>query len=254
MLAARDLADELRHGLDPVAFAIERLRFEPDPWQAKVLRSSTRQLLLNCSRQSGKSTTTAVLATHTALYRPRSLILLVSPSLRQSGELFRKVTGFLKALDPPPRRVEDNKLSVVLENESRVVSLPSGEATIRGFSAPTLLIEDEASRVDDGLYMAVRPMLAVSEGRLVLMSTPFGKRGHFFEAWQNGGDEWTKIKITARECPRISKEFLEQERAALGEWWFRQEYLGEFVDTVDQIFGYDLVMSAVTDEVQPLNL
>src|SRR3712207_4427289 len=75
---AATLARELRHALDPVAFARERLGFEPDPWQERVLWSSARQILLNCSRQSGKSTVTAVLATHTALYRPGSLILLVS--------------------------------------------------------------------------------------------------------------------------------------------------------------------------------
>ena len=252
MLVACDLADELRHGLDPVAFAIERLRFEPDPWQAKVLRSSTRQLLLNCSRQSGKSTITALLATHTALYRPNSLILLVSPSLRQSGELFRKVTGFLKAVDPPPRRVEDNKLSMVLENESRVVSLPSGEATIRGFSAPSMVIEDEASRVDDALYLAVRPMLATSGGRLILMSTPFGMRGHFFDAWTDGGKAWDRIEIKATDCPRIAPEFLEQERDALGDLWYRQEYLGEFLATTDQVFAYDDIENAFNDDVQPL--
>ena len=89
-----DLARDLAHGLDPVAFAEDRLGFKPDPWQAQVLRSTSPWLLLNCCRQSGKSTTTAVLALHTALYDP-GLLLLVSPSLRQSKELLSKVTGFL---------------------------------------------------------------------------------------------------------------------------------------------------------------
>ena len=89
-----DLALDLAHALDPVAFVQDRLKFEPDPWQARLLRSCAPWILLNCCRQSGKSTTTAAVALHTALYDP-GLILLVSPSLRQSKELFAKVTGFL---------------------------------------------------------------------------------------------------------------------------------------------------------------
>jgi len=94
-----DLALDLAHGLDAVAFAEDRLGFSSDPWQAQLLRSTAPWLLLNCCRQSGKSTTTAILALHTALHDPR-LILLVSPSLRQSKELFGKVARFLKSLEP----------------------------------------------------------------------------------------------------------------------------------------------------------
>ena len=103
-----DLALDLAHALDPVAFVQDRLKFEPDPWQARLLRSCAPWILLNCCRQSGKSTTTAAVALHTAIYDP-GLILLVSPSLRQSKELFAKVTGFLKDLEPAEVLEEDNK-------------------------------------------------------------------------------------------------------------------------------------------------
>ena len=161
---------------------------------------------------------------------------------------------FLKSLpaDQQPKLIEDNKLSLTLRNKSRIVSLPGKEGTIRGFSGADLIIEDEAARVPDELYIAVRPMLAVSGGRIILMSTPFGKRGHFFREWTEGGDSWERIMITARECPRISPEFLEEEKAAMGDWWFRQEYLCEFVETVDQVFNYDLVQAAIDDDIEPL--
>ena len=252
MPALRDLAVDLRCALDPVAFAVERLDFRPDPWQAKVLRSSGENVLLNCSRQAGKSTTTAIIALHTAHYQPRSLTLLVSPSLRQSRELFGKVVDFMRKLEPRPIMEEDNKLSFALGNGSRVVSLPGTGETIRGFSAPRLVIEDEAAYVEDAVYGAIRPMLAVSDGRLVLMSTPHGKRGHFYEAWRDGGDEWLKVGVTALDCPRISEEFLDQERQALGDLWFRQEYGGEFLETVDQVFRYDDIERALSDDVEPL--
>ena len=119
------LADDLVMGLDPVVFARDGLAFEPDPWQANVLRWDGKRLILNCSRQSGKSTIAAVLADHQAVYYPGSLVLMVSPSLRQSGELFRKASDLLKFLEQKPRLVEDNKLSFTMTNGSRVVSLPS---------------------------------------------------------------------------------------------------------------------------------
>ena len=107
---------------------------------------------------------------------------------------------------------------------------------------------DEAARVDDELYMAIRPMLAVSRGTLWLMSTPFGKRGFFYEAWARGGPEWERIQVTAEECPRIPREFLEEERAAMGDRWSRQEYLCEFEDSVSGVFDRALVERAITYE------
>src|SRR5215469_2503297 len=213
-----DLMVDLAHALDPVGFAADRLAFHPYPWQARLLRSTAPWVLLNCCRQSGKSTTTAILALHTALYDP-GLILLVSPSLRQWKELFGKVVRFLKSLEPVESVEEDNRSSCELRNGARVVSLPGDPGTLRGFSAPRLIVMDEDSLIPDEMVPALDPMLAISGGRPVQMSSPAGRRGHFFEAWQNGeGAE--RIRITARECPRISAEFLEQQRKKLGPMLF----------------------------------
>jgi hypothetical protein len=242
---------ELEKG-DAVLMA-RRAGIVPDLWQANLLRSDARQMVLNCSRQSGKSTISAVLGLHTAIYTPNSLVLLLSPSLRQSQELFRKMKDTYNALESPalPKPVEESALRLELDNGSRIVSLPGSEQTVRGFSAVSLLVIDEASRVEDALYQSVRPMLAVSGGRLVLLSTPFGKRGFFFYEWTDG-DGWLRTKITADECPRIDKEWLERERATVGDWWFRQEYGCEFVETNDQVFSFEDIESAVSDEVEPL--
>ncbi len=245
-------ARDLRQAADPVIFAQQALNFSPDTWQQQVLRSNTHQVLLNCSRQAGKSTTAAIMALHRALFYPGSLVLLVSPSLRQSSELFRKVTEALEQLDKRPRLREDNRLSLTMQNKSRIVSLPGSESTIRGYSGASLIIEDEAARVPDELYYAIRPMLAVSKGRIILMSTPFGKRGHFHSEWTDGGDSLERIRIPASDCPRISAAFLEQEKRALGDWWYKQEYECEFVQTTDSVFNYDLVMSAMSDDIKPL--
>ncbi len=247
------LPSDLALALDPVLFS-RSLGLDPDPWQARVLTWAGKRLLLNCARQTGKSTTAATLALHRALFHPASLILLVSPSLRQSTELFRKVADLLGRLSVRPELPEDNRLSCVLANRSRIVSLPSSEATIRGFSGASLIVEDEASRVSDDLYRAVRPMLATSGGRLILMSTPFGKRGHFWEVWDEGGPEWERVRVPATDCPRISPEFLAEEKNSLGPWWFNQEYLCEFVDAASSAFTWDMVQAAQKEQVETWQL
>jgi hypothetical protein len=248
----QSMNNDLAYALDQVLWAKEELGFKPDPWQAELLRSNSKRLLLNCSRQSGKSTATAILALHTAIFKPESLILMVSPSLRQSLELFRKLTDNLDKLAPKPALAEFNKLSCNFENGSRVVALPGHEGTIRCFSAVSLIIEDEAAWVDDAIYIAIRPMLAVSNGRLVLMSTPHGQRGHFYDAWTAGGDTWRRIQITADQCPRISKEFLDEEKRSLGDWLYRQEYHGEFVANDSQLFDISLIDSMLDSNIMPL--
>jgi hypothetical protein len=223
----------------------------PDPWQEKLLRSSASQVLLLCSRQAGKSTVAAALALQTALARPGSPVLLLSPSLRQSSELFRKVLELYTALGRPMPVVAESALRLELANRSRIVALPGQEQSVRCFSGVGCLIIDEAARVQDSLYYAVRPMLAVSGGRLVALSTPFGRRGFFFDEWR-GSSTWERVKITAEECHRIPRSFLDDERKALGDRWFKQEYMCDFAETVDSVFSYSDIQAAFTDDVQPL--
>jgi len=159
-------------------------------------------------------------------------------------DLFAKVPG-------APDLAEDNRTSLATAEGSRIVSLPSSEGTVRGYAHVDLIVEDEAARVPDELYRAIRPMLAVSGGRLILMSTPFGRRGHFWEEWTRG-EGWERVLVRAEECPRISPDFLRQERLSLGDLWYRQEYACEFVEDETQVFSDDWIRRAITSEVKPL--
>jgi hypothetical protein len=142
------------------------LGLEPDPWQVEVLEGRHPRLLLNCCRQAGKSTAVALLGLAEAVFVPFTKVLLVSRSLRQSTELFRIVTDFYRRLGSPLAERQTAE-ELQLANHSRVVCLPCREETIRGYANVSLLVIDEAARVPDDLYRAVRPMLAVSNGRLI---------------------------------------------------------------------------------------
>ena len=244
------VASDLALALDAAVWAEQVTGFALDDWQTEVLRSNTDRILLNCCRQSGKSTVAALLALHLALYYPESLSLLLSPSLRQSQELFRKVSDLYGGLLEPVPAEAESALRIELQNRSRIVSLPGKEATVRGYSGVDLLVIDEAARVPDDLYYTVRPMLAVSGGRLIALSTPYGKRGWWFTEWTQGGEGWLRVQVTAEQCPRISEAFLEEEQQHLGEWWYRQEYFCEFMDAQTAAFSYEAVIGAIQEEVE----
>jgi hypothetical protein len=235
---------------DRVEFA-RSVGLEPDAWQERLLRSDAPRVLMNVSRQAGKSTAAAVIGLHRALHHPGSLVLVLAPAERQAKETFGKMADFYHALGHPIPADSYRKLGMELTNSSRIEALPGTEKTIRGFSGAALLIVDEAARVEDALYYAIRPMLAVSGGRLMMLSTPAGRRGVFHEEWTNG-EGWERYEILASEVPRIPESFLAEERAALPAFIYEQEYCCRFIETEDQLFGYDLIASSITDEVAPL--
>jgi hypothetical protein len=251
----RIAALERTEGAEPVPE--DRLEFAssigivPDSWQERLLCSEAPRVLLNCARQSGKSTMAAILALHQALSSPSSLVLVLAPAERQAKELFSKAAEAYRTLGHIIPADSYRKLGMELTNGSRIEALPGTEKTIRGFSGVDLLLVDEASRVSDDLYFAVRPMLAVSGGTLMMLSTPYGKRGVFFEEW-NQGEGWERYEVPARECPRIPASFLEEEHRALPARVYRQEYECSFEDTEDQVFSYEDVAAAISPDVRPL--
>ena len=247
-----DILQDLSNALNPVNFARRKLGIEPDPWQQDVLLSSEKRIMILAARQSGKSMTCSIYGLWHALNHPGALVLVLSPSLRQSGLLFKTIMGYYQELRPIASEVE-SALTLQLANKSKIVSLPGNEKTIRGYSGVSLLIIDEASQVLDSTYFSVRPMMAVSEGKVFAIGTPHGKRGWFYDSWTNS-DEFEKIKVTADQNPRISPEFLEQERKALGQYWYEQEYFCEFHQSEASLFRYDVIQRALCEDIEELEI
>ena len=239
--------EALLDSLDP-ARILERAKLTPDEWQREVLRSGAKRILLLCGRQVGKSTTAAALALHQALYIPDSLVLLISPSQRQSSELFRKVVDLMRVLGEEVPVETQSLLRLELSNNSRVLSLPGNDAgTIRGFSGVNLIVIDESAFVVDELYFALRPMLSVSKGQLVCLGTPHGKRGWFWKAWSNENEEWLRVEIKSSQCPRITPETLEQEKLSLGEAIYAQEFECAWLEDQFEVFDLALVQDLIVD-------
>ncbi|MGB8742470.1 MAG: terminase family protein [Xanthobacteraceae bacterium] len=240
------LGRDFARALDPVLLARD-CGIDPDSVQAGILTSTSRRILLNCTRQFGKSTCSALIALHASLYQAPSTIILISPSQPQSTELFKRMHQMWSLLPGAAKATQESLTRLQLDNGSRVISLPGSEKTARGYTAD-LVVVDEASRCPDELFAAVRPMLATkADGRFIALSTPAGKRGFFYEQWTNG-EGWERVTVRGADCPRISKEFLEEERQALGPLRFSQEYETAFVDSETSVFNSDLIQQALTND------
>ncbi len=210
--------------MTPVVSIMCQLGLQPDPWQVEVLETDHPRLLLNCCRQAGKSTVVAILGLVKALTVSGTTVLLLSRSHRQAMELLHIASGYYSRFHGLPKALRLNSEELAFANHSRMIALPCKEETIRGYANIDILIIDEAARVPDDLYRAVRPMLAVSNGRLIVLSTPYGKRGFFFDCWSRNQADWKRPK------------FLEEECRALGEAFYRQEYCCSFESVAGLVF------------------
>ena len=134
-----------------------------------MLASDAKRGILNCSRQWGKSTVTAAKAIHRAYTRPGALVLVASPSERQSAEFLRKASELVRRLGIKPRRDGDNAISLSFPNGSRIVGLPGTEATVRGFSAVSLL-----SKAFDNRDYAEQRVMRRKEPKYLSVATSTG--------------------------------------------------------------------------------
>jgi hypothetical protein len=226
----------------PVEFA-KSVGIEPDDWQIEVLASDHPRKILCCGRQVGKTTVGAVLALHKALTTPGSTILIVAPGERQAKLLFKKAYRLYEMAGHPLPASSERLTGLELANGSIIEALPAVERTTRGYSVD-LLICDEAAAVPDMDYHGILPALIATQGEQVLLSTPRGKRGFFWELWHSDED-WQRMMVRSNEVARIRSEDLEVFRATMPEQFFRQEFYCEWLDTEGSLFSYDDIEAAL---------
>jgi Terminase large subunit, T4likevirus-type, N-terminal len=244
------LARDLSRAFDPVLLARD-CGYELDEWQANLVRLQPKRCILCCSRQAGKSLCSAFLGLHKALYSPGSLTIIASPSLAQSKEMLRTIRG-LHAKLPGAELGAESVLKIELPNKSRILALCGDETSVRGFSGASLVILDEASRISDDLLQALTPMTATTDGAFIMLSTPAGRTGKFFEIWHDPDNGWHKISVAATDCPRITPEFRAEELKALGPAIFSQEYNLQFLENSAAAFVTTVIDSAFSADIQPL--
>lgn len=225
-----------------------------DPWQREALTTDRHHILLCVTRQGGKGLVASLLALEHLLSVEGSQTLIVSKTGNQATRLLSRVKSGYLSLANVPKIITNRADELGLMNGSRVIAVPGDEETIRGIAGIDLLVIDEAAFVPDDLYATVRPMLATTDGRQVVLSTPHGKRGWYYGQWASDSQEWHRVRVTADQIPRIKKSFLARELRDLGQFIYDQEYNCLFLDDVTQLYATELIAAAMASDLSPLGL
>lgn len=253
-----ELAKKLEEAFNkPSKFAELFLGLKVFDYQKEFLDADARFKLFVAGRKAGKSTMTAILALHHALMTPEAEVLIVAPTMRQSLILLDKIKGFLENSDILGLGMslatlfvtKMTKTMIEFINGSRIFSVPSGieGRTIRGFT-PTMIIVDEASYVRDEVYGAVIPSGLSTQAQIVLISTPAGKQGYFWEAYSSG--RYYVVHARSYDNPLVKNDpiFLEEVKRMTKDM-YKQEVEGEFVEYGRAFFSRDVILKAVSDKL-----
>ena len=232
-----------------------------DKWQEEVLETKGNVCL--CSgRQVGKSTVIAKDAAEFAVKNPGSSILIIASVERQAYELFQKTLWYLQDYYKPYILKGKNKPTlskVMLNNKSIIRCLPTGinGHGIRGYTIHRLYA-DEAHFIPELVWEAITPMLLTTGGDIILLSTPHGNSGYFHRAYYDKA--FTNFHVSSEEVIQnrpISDswtllqrekaiEHLARERERMTSLQYKQEYLGEFIDSIRQVFPDKLTIKCMT--------
>jgi Terminase RNaseH-like domain len=125
---------------------------------------------------------------------------------------------------------------------------------LRGHGADRIIADEAAYIPAVVLTQTVPPMLSASPYReLVLISTPFGTGTYFHHRFLDGQGEDPSIAsfhFPSSSNPRLSVDYLEQQRREMTELAYRTEYEALFLDEQTSVFTYDLIQAAIDEEIQ----
>jgi hypothetical protein len=231
--------------LDPGPFIESVTGFKLDEWQSLYTTAARVEALvaIAASRQSGKSTVAAGFVAWCLIFIPGFRCLVASRSLRQASYFVLKVRQAVLSIVPPDAMVLLNRLSLELPNGSFIISIPCAQPDAgRGFD-PHLVVIDEAAYAPEELFNAIYPSVAATRGAVHMISSPNGRFGRFFNAFEGDArdDYWT-ARVTYKDCPRISDEQMAIEQRNMGMLMWRQEFMAEFIVPEGAFFGASAVM------------
>jgi len=231
---------------NPIKFFEFITGFKPYKYQAKFLKSKSKRITVRSGRQVGKTTMCAVKALHEAFWHSDRQILLVAPVQRQSKYLFQMIKDFVRKNEDIRKAVaRETATEMFFDYGSRIYCLTGAilsKDKTRGYS-PNLLIIDEAAFVPDETFYSLEPSVIRTQGIIILCSTPFGKRGFFYESFQD--EEYEKFHIRCQDCPHIPKKELKKKKLKVPKVRYLQEYEGEFTAESDVYFNPDLIDSCI---------
>jgi phage FluMu gp28-like protein len=245
--------------VDPVTWVHKQLGFDPWDHQKIFLQDAmVRTRVVRKSRQVGMTTAIAYEAVWKAFNSPHRTILIISPGLRQSLIPMKRIHAVIESTPQLGAKVRfKSKDEIQLHNGSSILALPNNPDRIRGYAADDIYLDEAAHFLNDEPIMrAVEPMRTAKRGTITIISTPFGKRGLFWNAYNNAlQSKESNIDVRCYDFfpstinPKITKAMLDSKRQDLSEIEFKQEYYAEFIAEVDVYLPLELILSCVNNEL-----
>jgi len=190
---------------------------------------------LNIGRQFGKSMLGLNQMLYWAINDQGCNIAWVSPVYKQSKKVFSDFEKYTQNSG----LFDFNKSELLIEGMSSKIQFFSGERpdNIRGNTFDYLIV-DEMAFCRKELWDEVLSATVLVKGKKVLfISTPKGKN-HFHSLYMrpNYDERYKSFTFTSYENPMIDPREIDERRASLPEYVFKQEYLAEFIDGGTGIF------------------
>jgi len=234
-------------------YDIHRPWLSLDKWQKEYIETKGNCFLL-CGRQSGKSTAASIKFGKRAATNKKHTVLMLAFTENQAYLLFFKTLMYLKAVYP---MLIDNRAGykptkhiINLRNGSKILCYAAGKfgEGVRGHTVDSLAV-DEAAAMAREVFVAIKPMISITGGSIDLLSTPRGKAGYYYECSDDPSlgekvmSNWTRFYVNGEDCPRHTTEFLQNEREALSDLEYAQEYKAEFLDDMRRVFSEEWIES-----------
>ena len=240
-----------------MAFARDFFRFDAKDYQTDFLRDKSKRIALRWSRQVGKTTCIALRAIWFALTYPKTLTLIVAPTLRQSMIVSDRIQDFLFSLPKEKDRLlvdRAQRTTIRFKNGSRIIALPNNPQMLRGYTAHMIITDESAFFKDDELvfFSVLYPMLSTTDGILIASSTPWGKKSVFYRLCQS--PDFKKYVVTCEDALRGgmgTRKGIEETKALIPVERFQCEYMAEFIEDVDTWLTQSLIVSCIDSQLVP---
>lgn len=241
-------------GADIIDFVECFFDFWPYDYQKEFLTKCVKEKRVAAlwSRQSGKSQCIAMFCLFMCLTEKNHSIMVIAPTQRQSSELYVKIRAAMNTCSFFKDFIKvETQTEMRFINNSRILSLPSGPegASIRGFTANTVILEECGIMKDKVVNEVVMPMIAATDGQVIKIGTPKGKNNF----WQSCYGKETKYTLShipyqiPLKIGQYKKEFIDEQRNNLTELEFRTEYEAQFIEDSDAYFKQELIEACIDD-------
>jgi len=226
-----------------------KIPFHLFPFQEKTLTEfkNHRFNIVLKSRQTGISTLSAGYALWSMLFNTDFNVLVIATKQEVAKNLVTKVRVMYELLPSWLKggALEDNKLSLKLQNGSQIKAIASSPDAGRS-EALSLLIFDEAAFIDDidEIWKAAQSTLSTG-GACIALSTPNGVGNWFHQTWSDAESSinpFNTIRLHWTVHPERDQTWRDEQERLLGKKGAAQECDCDFISSGDNVIDPELLM------------